>query len=243
MAETRGKPVVSIHDVTHRYGSVKALDGISLDIPTGIMVGIVGPDGVGKSTLMGIMAGSKKLQEGSMTVLDGDIGDVRHRPAQNRPPCHARLTGRDGKDAQDGLDRLRRIIVVRSHLDQAVGEPEDDAVGGLAESGGAPGDRVEHRLDVGGRPADDVEDFAGRRLLIERVCQPIRDRAPVGRGFRARRGPSLRALAGGFRAFAARASALPSSVLQGSDDVEELLNHPRSSAKRRSCCMAQALLK
>ena len=43
------------------------------------MVGIVGPDGVGKSTLMALIAGSKKLQEGQMTVLDGDIGDVRHR--------------------------------------------------------------------------------------------------------------------------------------------------------------------
>jgi ribosome-dependent ATPase len=79
MADTSGKPVVSIKSVTHRYGSVKALDGISLDIPSGLMVGIVGPDGVGKSTLMGIMAGSKTLQEGAMTVLDGDIADVRHR--------------------------------------------------------------------------------------------------------------------------------------------------------------------
>ena len=79
MADTSGKPVVSIKSVTHRYGSVKALDGISLDIPSGLMVGIVGPDGVGKSTLMAIMAGSKTLQEGAMTVLDGDIADVRHR--------------------------------------------------------------------------------------------------------------------------------------------------------------------
>ena len=71
--------MVSIRDVTHLYGHVKALDGISLDIPPGLMVGIIGPDGVGKSTLLGIMAGSKKLQQGQMTVLDGDIADVRHR--------------------------------------------------------------------------------------------------------------------------------------------------------------------
>ncbi|RKH10399.1 ABC transporter ATP-binding protein, partial [Corallococcus sp. CA053C] len=73
--------VVSIQDVTHRYGSVVALDGISLDIPTGIMVGIVGPDGVGKSTLMALVAGSKKMQQGRVTVLDGDIADARHRRA------------------------------------------------------------------------------------------------------------------------------------------------------------------
>ncbi len=74
-------PVVSVTDVTHRYGRVAALQGISLDIPRGIMVGIIGPDGVGKSTLMALIAGSKKIQEGSVTVLDGDIGEARHRRA------------------------------------------------------------------------------------------------------------------------------------------------------------------
>ncbi|MCY1041569.1 ribosome-associated ATPase/putative transporter RbbA [Corallococcus sp. bb12-1] len=73
--------VVSIQDVTHRYGKVVALDGISLDVPTGIMVGIVGPDGVGKSTLMALVAGSKKMQQGRVRVLDGDIADARHRRA------------------------------------------------------------------------------------------------------------------------------------------------------------------
>jgi len=74
-----GGPVVSVKQVSHHYGKVKALDSIDLDIPPGLMVGIVGPDGVGKSTLLALMAGSKKLQQGSMTVLGGDIGDVRHR--------------------------------------------------------------------------------------------------------------------------------------------------------------------
>jgi ribosome-dependent ATPase len=74
-------PVVSIKNVTHRYKKVVALDGISLEIPAGIMVGIVGPDGVGKSTLMALCAGSKKMQEGTITVLDGDIADARHRRA------------------------------------------------------------------------------------------------------------------------------------------------------------------
>jgi ribosome-dependent ATPase len=78
-AASAGKPVVSIKDVTHRYGGVVALDGISLDIPSGLMVGIVGPDGVGKSTLLGLVAGAKKMQQGKVTVLDGDIADVRHR--------------------------------------------------------------------------------------------------------------------------------------------------------------------
>jgi ribosome-dependent ATPase len=76
-----GGPVVSVKQVSHHYGKVKALDAIDLDIPPGLMVGIVGPDGVGKSSLLALMAGSKQLQDGSMTVLGGDIGDVRHRRA------------------------------------------------------------------------------------------------------------------------------------------------------------------
>src|SRR5512144_74769 len=80
-AGTATKPVVHVESVTHRYGRTLALDTISVDIPPGLMVGVIGPDGVGKSTLLGLMAGSKKLQQGTMIVLDGDIGDIRHRGA------------------------------------------------------------------------------------------------------------------------------------------------------------------
>ncbi len=72
-------PVVSVENVTHRYGSTLALDGLSLDIPTGRMVGVIGPDGVGKSTLMALIAGSKKIQQGKVVALGGDMADRRHR--------------------------------------------------------------------------------------------------------------------------------------------------------------------
>lgn len=77
--ELPGEPVIRINNVTQRYGKILALDNITIDIPGSLMIGVIGPDGVGKSTLLGIMAGSRQLQHGSMTVLDGDIRNVHHR--------------------------------------------------------------------------------------------------------------------------------------------------------------------
>jgi ribosome-dependent ATPase len=71
--------VVSIREVSHHYGKVGALDHISLEVPKGLMVGIIGPDGVGKSTLLSLVAGSRRVQDGDVIVLDGDMRDARHR--------------------------------------------------------------------------------------------------------------------------------------------------------------------
>ncbi len=70
------EPVARLKGVTHRYGKVVALADLTLDLPAGRMVGLIGPDGVGKSTLMGLIAGAKRLQEGEVTCL-GDQGSGR----------------------------------------------------------------------------------------------------------------------------------------------------------------------
>ncbi|MCV2892073.1 ribosome-associated ATPase/putative transporter RbbA [Lentibacter sp. XHP0401] len=71
-------PVASLSSVTHRYGTVSALADISLDIPAGCMAGLIGPDGVGKSTLLALIAGVRKLQTGGVNVLGGDITAREH---------------------------------------------------------------------------------------------------------------------------------------------------------------------
>ncbi|HTL36062.1 MAG TPA: ribosome-associated ATPase/putative transporter RbbA [Kofleriaceae bacterium] len=71
--------VVTVDDVTHQYGKVTALDHLSMEIPSGLMVGIIGPDGVGKSTMLALVAGSKKMQDGNINVLGGDMRDRKHR--------------------------------------------------------------------------------------------------------------------------------------------------------------------
>jgi ribosome-dependent ATPase len=74
-----GAPCVSVRGVTHRYGKTLALDDVTLDIPSGRMIGMIGPDGVGKSTLLAIAAGVRKLQEGTATILGGNIDDPHFR--------------------------------------------------------------------------------------------------------------------------------------------------------------------
>ena len=74
-------PVASIQDVDHTYGAAVALDGISVEIPAGQMVGLLGPDGVGKSTLLGLIAGARIVQSGAVSVMGGDMSDLRHREA------------------------------------------------------------------------------------------------------------------------------------------------------------------
>ncbi|MFA5901020.1 MAG: ribosome-associated ATPase/putative transporter RbbA [Hyphomicrobium sp.] len=73
--------VAELHAVTHRYGRVVALDNVSMIIPAGRMVGLIGPDGVGKSTAQALVAGVRKLQSGQVMALGGSMGDSRHRSA------------------------------------------------------------------------------------------------------------------------------------------------------------------
>jgi ribosome-dependent ATPase len=75
----RGRSVARIEDVTQRYGATVALDAVTLDLPAGCVVGFIGPDGVGKSSLLSIVAGARQVQSGNVMVLDGDIKDSVHR--------------------------------------------------------------------------------------------------------------------------------------------------------------------
>ncbi|MFM9895646.1 ribosome-associated ATPase/putative transporter RbbA [Achromobacter xylosoxidans] len=72
-------PVVKLSGVSLRYGRTLALDGITLDIAAGRMIGLIGPDGVGKSSLLALIAGSRAVQEGTVEVLGGDMAGKRHR--------------------------------------------------------------------------------------------------------------------------------------------------------------------
>jgi ribosome-dependent ATPase len=71
--------VARLTGVSLHYGQRCALENVSLDIPAGRMVGLIGPDGVGKSSLLSLVAGARALQAGEVSVLGGDMRQAEHR--------------------------------------------------------------------------------------------------------------------------------------------------------------------
>ncbi|SNT75835.1 ribosome-associated ATPase/putative transporter RbbA [Paracoccus seriniphilus] len=111
-------PVASLSAVTHLYGATKALSEVTLDIPAGCMAGLIGPDGVGKSSLLALISGVRKLQSGKLTVLGGDITARDHLKA-----CNHRIAY-----MPQGLGRnLYPTLTVTENLDffgRLFGQPE-----------------------------------------------------------------------------------------------------------------------
>jgi len=71
--------IARLNGVILAYGKTRALDGVNLELPAGRMIGLIGPDGVGKSSLLSLIAGARAVQEGYIEVLGGDIANVHHR--------------------------------------------------------------------------------------------------------------------------------------------------------------------
>ena len=137
-------PVIQVRDVSLHYGDTRALDGISLDIPPNGMVGLIGPDGVGKSSLLSLISGARKVQQGKITVLGGNIADKRHRDTvcpriafmpqglgKNLYPTlsveenlqfFGRLFGHDAAERRRRIDDLTRSTGLQKFLDRPAGK-------------------------------------------------------------------------------------------------------------------------
>ena len=137
-------PVVTLSGVSLRYGKTVALDGITLDIPAGRMVGLIGPDGVGKSSLLALVAGARAVQEGRIGVLGGDMASSRHRDAvcpriaympqglgKNLYPTlsveenlqfFGRLFGHDDAERRRRIDSLTRSTGMAAFLSRPAGK-------------------------------------------------------------------------------------------------------------------------
>jgi ribosome-dependent ATPase len=139
-----GGAAVRLSGVTLRYGKTMALDDITLDLPAACMVGLIGPDGVGKSSLLALVAGARAVQQGLVEALGGDMRDARHRRAvctrisympqglgKNLYPTlsveenlqfFARLFGHDGPERRRRIDRLTRSTGLQSFLARPAGK-------------------------------------------------------------------------------------------------------------------------
>jgi len=75
------RPVARLDGVGLRYGDRLALADVELAVPAGLMVGVIGPDGVGKSSLLSLISGARAFRSGQVEVLGGDMADPSHRRA------------------------------------------------------------------------------------------------------------------------------------------------------------------
>ena len=141
---TQSQPVVRLQDVRQHYGATQALAGITLDVPAGRMVGLIGPDGVGKSSLLSLIAGARAVQAGSVQVLGGDMASKAHRDVvcpriaympqglgKNLYPTlsveenlqfFARLFGHGGAERRRRIDELTRSTGLHAFLQRPAGK-------------------------------------------------------------------------------------------------------------------------
>lgn len=143
-SESAAPPVARLRGVTLRYGTVRALDEVSLDIPSGCMAGLIGPDGVGKSSLLALIAGARAVQTGRVEVLGGDMADARHRRkacpriaympqglGRNLYPTlsvrenidfFGRLFGHDGSERARRIEALTQATGLKPFIDRSAGK-------------------------------------------------------------------------------------------------------------------------
>jgi len=73
-----GVVVARVEAVSHRYGATIALDDVTIEVPARKMVGVIGPDGVGKSTLLALISGVRTIQSGKVIVFDQNVANRAH---------------------------------------------------------------------------------------------------------------------------------------------------------------------
>lgn len=137
-------PAVRVKQLHLHYGKVQALADVNLELPAGCMVGLIGPDGVGKSSLLSLLAGARAVQEGHVEVLGGNMASKRHRDSvgpriaympqglgKNLYPTlsveenlqfFARLFGHDSDERRRRIDDLTRATGLYPFLNRPAGK-------------------------------------------------------------------------------------------------------------------------
>ena len=126
--------LLEVHSITKHYGPQKALDGVTLSVPKGQVVGLLGPNGAGKSTLMKSILGYLPADDGTIHFDGTDVregGDaMRHRmgylPEHN--PLYPEMYVREFLDFIAGLhgynNRSARAEKVQETIERVGLTPE-----------------------------------------------------------------------------------------------------------------------
>jgi ABC-2 type transport system ATP-binding protein len=77
--QTRSSLAIAARGLAKRFGDVRAVDGIDLDIPRGMIFAILGPNGAGKTTLMRMLATLSSPDGGSATIMGHDLRTAPHQ--------------------------------------------------------------------------------------------------------------------------------------------------------------------
>jgi ribosome-dependent ATPase len=125
-----------LRGVSHVYGRIHALDDVTLELPAGCTVGLIGPDGVGKSTLLGLVAGARRVQQGSVVTLGGDMRRARHR--ERICPRIAYMPQGLGKNLYPDLSVEENVEFFGRLFDQAAAERRARIAELLASTGLEP---------------------------------------------------------------------------------------------------------
>ncbi|EJR0225123.1 ribosome-associated ATPase/putative transporter RbbA [Raoultella planticola] len=137
-------PVALLEHVGQRFGTTVALRDITLSIPARQMVGLIGPDGVGKSSLLSLISGARVIEQGNVIVLGGDMRDARHRrdvcpkiawmpqglgknlyhtlSVYENVDFFARLFGHDKAERENRIDELLRSTGLDPFRDRPAGK-------------------------------------------------------------------------------------------------------------------------
>ena len=74
-----GMSAIAVRDLVKTYGELKAVDGISFDVPEGSFFAFLGPNGAGKSTTISIICSLLEADSGSVTIFDSNVSDISVR--------------------------------------------------------------------------------------------------------------------------------------------------------------------